>query len=359
MKAIAVIPVFDEAATVAAVVTATVAHASVLVVDDGSSDGSATAAAAAGAEVLRHPRRLGKAQALRTGIAAARARGATVVVTLDGDGQHDAACLPALLAASAPRTIVIGSRLLGGEALPPDRLDAIRVAGFFVNWVTGLRVFDTQSGFRVYPIALFDEVRPRHSGFLFETEVLLAAAALGYRVREIEVPVLPRAAERSRFRPVSDGTRIGAFLVSQSLTRWAREARAAGAAVAAGFRAPRRQARHAAMLQAAACSDSQLWGVALGAEVARRLGDQLASWWNHPRRRRAMVAGVGSAAVPGVLALMVVQALAHGRWPHVLTPLVRALYAQERLDALPAGAGPEHGPPAEIEAAALAAPESR
>src|SRR2546422_788098 len=107
-----VIPVFNEAETISEVVAAARAHAPVLVVDDGSEDGGA-AARAAGADLLRHPRRLGKGQAIRTGIAAARSRGASVVVTLDRDGKHDPQDFPAVLdtAQSAPRAIVIGSRL--------------------------------------------------------------------------------------------------------------------------------------------------------------------------------------------------------------------------------------------------------
>src|SRR5207245_818561 len=115
---IVVVPVFNEAETISEVVAAARAHAPVLVVDDGSDDGSAAAARAAGAEVLRHPRRLGKGQAIRTGVAAARSRRASVVVTLDGDGQHDPGDLTAVLGAArgAPRAIVVGSRPLGGGA---------------------------------------------------------------------------------------------------------------------------------------------------------------------------------------------------------------------------------------------------
>ena len=360
MRAIVVVPAFNEAATVGAVVATAAMHAPVIVVDDGSSDGTGAVAAAAGAEVLRHSRRLGKAQALRTGIAAARARGATFVATLDGDGQHDAARLPALLVAAAPRIIVIGSRLLEHGTLPPDRLNAMRVAGFFVNWSSGLRVLDTQSGFRVYPVALFDEVRTWRAGFVFETEVLLAAAERGWTVREIPVPVLPRAGERSRFRPVNDGTRIGAYLVARSLVRWGREARAAARAVAAEARAPKRVPRHAAMLNAAApYADTPMWGMVLGSEAMRRLGHRLSYWWHHPRRRRAAVAGVACAAIPAVLSAMIVQALLRGRWPHLLTPIISNLYDQQRLDPLctePAAARP---PQAQLVAEPLAARESR
>ena len=360
MKAIVVVPAFNEAATVGAVVAAAVMHAAVIVVDDGSSDATGAVAAAAGAEVLRHSRRLGKAQALRTGIAAARARGATFVATLDGDGQHDAARLPALLAAAAPRVIVIGSRLLEGGTLPPDRLNAIRVAGFFVNWSSGVRVLDTQSGFRVYPVALFEEVRTWRAGFVFETEVLLAAAARGWTVREIAVPVLPRAGERSRFRPVNDGTRIGTYLVAQSLVRWGREARAAARAVAAEARAPKRVPRHAAMLNAAApYAVTPMWGMVLASVAMRRLGHRLQYWWNHPRRRRAAVAGAACAAIPAVLGAMIAQALLRGRWPHLLTPLITTLYDQQRLDLLPPEPAAARPPQAQLVAEPLAARESR
>ncbi len=274
MNPIIVIPAHDEAATISRVVRGARAHAPVIVVDDGSHDATAQAAALAGADVCRHPRRLGKAQALRTGVAAARERGATHVVTLDADGQHDPDDVPALLAAAAPRTLVVGARQPAGEALTAGRAEAVVIAGFFVNWASGLRLADTQSGFRVYPVAMFDDIAARRGGFVFETEVLLAAAAHGWTVREVPVRALPRAAARSRFRPVVDGAAIGAHLAACSLARIAR----------------------------------------------------------HPRRRRAMAAASGVLALPIVLPVLAVAALTGWRTP-ATSALVASLYAQERLDA--------------------------
>ena len=96
-------------------------HAPVIVVDDGSSDGSAAEATRAGADVVRHPERRGKAAALRTGFEAARARGASAVVTLDGDGQHAPDDVPLLLRAvrETPDRLVVGNRLADTRALPP------------------------------------------------------------------------------------------------------------------------------------------------------------------------------------------------------------------------------------------------
>ncbi|PYM34720.1 MAG: glycosyltransferase family 2 protein [Candidatus Rokuibacteriota bacterium] len=305
MNALIVIPVFDEAATIGRVVRAARAHGAVLVVDDGSRDASAAIARAAGAEVVRHPRRLGKGQAIRTGIAAARSRGASLVVTLDGDGQHDPGDLAAVLAAarSTPGTLVIGGRLRDPRLLAADRLNAIRVAGFFVNWASGLALEDTQSGFRAYPLAFFDDVRPRRGGFVFETEALVAAGLRGWPVREVPVTTIARAGRRSRFHPIADGVAIGAYLAGRVLVRWGLEA---GAAVAAlgGARAH--------------LHSPGSW-------------TSLGGWWRHPRRRRAAVAARATLAAPAVLPLLVVQALVAGR--DFTSPLVTRLCSQDRLDA--------------------------
>jgi hypothetical protein len=327
------VPAHDEASTVGAIVRRARAHARVLVVDDGSTDATASMAADAGAEVLRHGRRLGKAQAIRTGIAAARARGATHVVTLDADGQHDPDDVPALLAAAGPRTIVVGARPLDDGALSPGRAEAIVVAGFFVNWASGLRLADTQSGFRIYPVALFDEVRGRCGGFVLETEVLVAAATRGWTVREVRVRALPRAAARSRFRPIADGVAIGAYLGGRALARAAGEATAAAAGVIAIVDRGRRRARHAAILDGAApYAGTVAWSLAMGIVAARRAAARLAQWWHNPRRRRATAAATAAAGLTVVLPLLAAAAICGRRVPGARA-LVAALYAQERLEA--------------------------
>lgn len=334
MDAWVVVPALDEAATIARVVAGARAHAPVLVVDDGSTDATAALARAAGAEVVRHPRRLGKGQALRTGVTVVRARGARLVATLDGDGQHDPRDLPALLAVARahPRTVVLGCRLSDAGALPPARLNAIRIASFFLRWVSGLAVEDSQCGFRVYPVALFEAVRPRRGGFVLETELLVAAAAAGFAVREVPVRAAPRGAARSRFRPIADGAAIGAYLAGRVLARWAVEARAAVAEVAAVFGRERRRLRHAELAAAVGAAGPGAWSATLATAVAERAAARVGRWWGHPRLRRALVAGRASLAAPGVLALTAAQALAGPGRPDLVGPLVRRLYAQRLLE---------------------------
>src|SRR2546427_10319581 len=116
MSVVIVVPVFNEAGTVGEVVAAAQTYGAVLVVDDGSRDGSADVAHHAGADVIRHPHRRGKGEAIRTGVAAAQARGASIVVTLDGDGQHSPAELGALLDAA--------------RAGPPGTVGGVRPRGY-------------------------------------------------------------------------------------------------------------------------------------------------------------------------------------------------------------------------------------
>lgn len=342
MNALIVIPVFNEAATIGEVVATARIHAPVLVVDDGSRDGSEAAACAAGAEVIRHPRRLGKGQAIRTGIAAARSRGASVLVTMDGDGQHDPRDLDTVLEAArrAPRTIVVGGRLGGVRVLPPERLNAIRVAGFFIKWASGLELEDTQSGFRAYPLELFDGLRLRRGGFVFETEVLIVASMRGWQVREVPVKAIPRAGRRSRFRPMRDGVAIGAYLAGRVTARWGLEARVAGRALVGPFMPAARRARHAEILREAAphLGSPVSWVLAIGNAQLAHVVAGLAGWWRHPRRRRAIVAARATLASPAILALLAIQAVVARRLPDFVGPVVTRLCDQERLDAEAAGA---------------------
>lgn len=223
--AAAIVPVFNEAKTIADIVTRAAAHVDrVVAVDDGSTDGSAAALAGVAAETIRHPENRGKGAALLSGVARARALGAAFVVTLDADGQHPPEYIPALLRAADSRTIVVGSRMGGAGSIPKARLRANRTASFFVSWAAGQWIDDTQCGFRVYPISLFDRVplRPRRrSGFVMESEVLIEACRAGFRVVSVPVPALyADVLQRpSHFRPVYDIAAIVMMVTGKLVAR--------------------------------------------------------------------------------------------------------------------------------------------
>lgn len=207
------IPAYDCAGTITAVVAGARHHVErVLVVDDGSRDDTAARAAMAGAEVLRQPVNRGKGTALRAGLQRLAASGVERVVAMDGDGQHLPDELPALLAASAhaPHALVIGARQVEPGEVTPIRLFGNRFANRWVEIATGVALPDTQSGFRVYPLPETLALGARSGHFAFETEVLIRAARGGLQI--VSVPVrayYPPPAERvSHFRPFRDTIRI-------------------------------------------------------------------------------------------------------------------------------------------------------
>jgi glycosyltransferase involved in cell wall biosynthesis len=209
----AIIPAYEAGRTIGAVVADVRGHcARVVVVDDGSHDDTAARAASAGAEVLRHGANAGKGAAIVTGMQALSRDGVARALTLDADGQHLGSEVPALLAASdgAPRAIVVGVRRKEGH---PIRF-INRVGNWFADrvlrLVAGRPLPDTQSGFRIYPVAATLALGVESTRYDFETEVLLRAARRGVDLVGVPVAVYyPPVAERvSHYRPAKDTLRI-------------------------------------------------------------------------------------------------------------------------------------------------------
>lgn len=220
----AVIPAYNEAATIAAVAMGALKHvASVIVVDDGSTDGTRQALAGFAGTVIRHPVNRGKAASLWDGMQAALAQGAEAVITLDGDGQHDPDDIPRLLAAAGADAgcLVIAARLNNRDAVPKARRFANAQADFWISWAAGVPIRDTQSGFRLYPAGLIARIRARRArGFVFESEILIDAARQGFRPLWIATEARYGTSTRaSYYRPWADTLRIIAVVAGKLLRR--------------------------------------------------------------------------------------------------------------------------------------------
>lgn len=206
-----VIPAYNEAPTIAAVVQACLEYAEhVLVVDDGSKDDTAERLSGLPITLIRHAVNRGKGASLWQGFQLALAAGCAGVVTLDGDGQHAPADSADLVTAARthPDRLIIGQRGRTPRRARPLRYLANRVADFGIGLVSGYSINDSQSGFRCYPVQLLRglHVQPdKAHSFSFESEVLIDAARAGFA--PLFVPIETRAALGSRpshFRPVYD-----------------------------------------------------------------------------------------------------------------------------------------------------------
>lgn len=203
-----VIPAYQAAATVGAVVTGARAVAPVYLVDDGSTDGTGDVGRGKGATVLRHATNRGKGAALATGIAAALAANAELIVTLDADGQHPPAAIPSLVAliANGSADIVLGARERSGS-MPLARRLTNWLSARLATRIAGQGVADAQTGFRAFTRAVAQRVRPAEDRYEYETAFLLGACDAGYRVACVAIPTIYVGAE-SHFRPWADTWRV-------------------------------------------------------------------------------------------------------------------------------------------------------
>ena len=198
---LAIVPAFNESASIARVIDELRAHApgfDVIVVDDGSTDDTADRARSAGAEVLRHPYNLGIGGAVQSGYIYAAERGYDVAVQVDGDGQHDPRCLGYMLEQLNEHPeldMVTGSRFLDqsgdGYRSSASRRIGIRIFSAVLSAITRRRVTDPTSGFRMTTrrgITLFANDYPHDYP---EVEAVLMVHA--HRLESAELPVRMKA----------------------------------------------------------------------------------------------------------------------------------------------------------------------
>ena len=165
-----------------------------------------------GAVVLRHERNRGKGAALRTGLAEARRRGFTHAISCDADGQHPPGELPNLLAAleATPEALILGHRDLAGVGAGPGSKVGRWLSNLGFRMVTGQRLTDTQTGYRVYPLDAVCDLPLTCEGFDFEIEVLVKAAWAGLELRTIPIDVIYLARDErvSHLHPMWDSLRV-------------------------------------------------------------------------------------------------------------------------------------------------------
>jgi glycosyltransferase involved in cell wall biosynthesis len=210
------LPVYNNAGMVGDVVNGVLKHVSLVVaVDDGSNDATHRALTAIPKiTVIRFLHNRGKGAAIKAGIEQAAAMGATHVITIDGDGQHLPEDIPLFIEKikSDPGALWVGNRIIpSGGATPPARSRfGRRFGNFWYRFNTGIRIHDTQCGFRVYPVKRIRHLDIKGNRYEYEQDALIKAAWNGISVKEVDIHIKYQdgISGVSHFRPVVDFLRI-------------------------------------------------------------------------------------------------------------------------------------------------------
>jgi glycosyltransferase involved in cell wall biosynthesis len=202
----AIIPAHEEERFIAGVVQGVRAHLEkVIVVDDHSLDRTSEMAAAAGATVVRHPTRLGKGAAIKTGLRQAVAENCEYFLFMDGDGQHDPSEIPKFLDRVGHSTVdlIVGNRMTNPATMPWVRWCTNRFMSWQIGNLCRCKLPDSQCGYRIARRRLLSVLLQSSDGFAFETECLLLAARSGFSIDFVPIRTIYRA-EQSKIRPARD-----------------------------------------------------------------------------------------------------------------------------------------------------------
>ena len=214
------IPCYNAAPWLADVISGAARHiprAHIVAVDDGSRDHTAQVAATCGITVLTHRQNRGKGAALKTGFAFALARGYDAVLTMDADGQHDPASIPALVRVqrAADADIVLGTRMHDASTMPFHRRCSNTLTSLVISLRIGHSVRDSQSGFRLIRCALLRAIPLTSDGYQLESELLIKALITGARLATVPVETI-YGGRKSFIHPFRDTVRFVTLILGSS-----------------------------------------------------------------------------------------------------------------------------------------------
>lgn len=220
VKIVAIIPAYNEELAIGSVILRTLKYVDkVLVVDDGSSDKTKEVVELAGADIISHSTNLGKGQGLKSGFEIVKSINDNsdlevydIIITIDGDGQNNPDEIPILIdpLKSRDADFVNGSRYIDSSLVndtPSYRRVGQKILDTATNVSSGLKITDSQSGFRAFSKETIPYFKLKNSGFAIESEMLSDAAEAGLKI--VEVPITVRyGVEGSTENPISHGIRV-------------------------------------------------------------------------------------------------------------------------------------------------------
>ncbi len=217
MKAYVIIPAYNEAKLIADTIKRVHRqNLDVLMVDDGSSDGTALIAKENNAIVIENMRNEGKGASLIKGFNYCLKKGCDAVITMDGDGQHLPEEIPLFInsALKSDAGIFIGNRMAKRKNMPLVRVLTNKIMSRFLSKITKQAIPDTQCGFRLIRRAVLEKINFVTSKYETESEILIKAARLGFKIESIPINTI-YIGGKSSINPIIDTLRFLRFIAKE------------------------------------------------------------------------------------------------------------------------------------------------
>lgn len=217
MKTCVIIPTYNEAKTIAGVVSQIrQQNLEVVVVDDGSHDNTSGIAGACGATVLINQSNEGKGASLIKGFNYALNKDFDAVITMDGDGQHAPCDIQYFirLAKYSDSGILIGNRLSKSKNMPWMRFFTNKFMSWLISKIAGQKIPDTQCGFRLIKKMVLEKLNLKTSRFETESELLIKAAQMDVKIESVLINTIYNK-EESQIDPLIDTLRFIRFIIRE------------------------------------------------------------------------------------------------------------------------------------------------
>jgi len=215
-KILVVMPAYNEERYIGSVILKVQQYADkVIVLDDGSTDGTSEIARLAGATVMRHEENKGYGAAIQSLLAEAKKKSPDILIILDADSQHNPDEIPSLIKPiiSEGFDLVIGSRQHQRLNIPLYRRVGQKALSYFSRFLSGEKVFDSESGFRAFSPKAVAELKLKQCGFAIQAEMIADAAEKGLKVTEVPISVI-YTKDGSTLNPIRHGLGVLARILA-------------------------------------------------------------------------------------------------------------------------------------------------
>ncbi len=199
----AVIPIFNEVSHLDTVIPEVHKYTDqIICVNDGSTDGTKDKLKEFNyVKVISLNKNMGKGKALFLGFTESIKLGSKITITLDADGQHDPTLINSFVDKLDLHDVVIGNRMHDLNTMPIQRVASNSITSWLLSKKLGIKIFDSQSGYRAYKTNILKDILPESTGFEAETEMLIKAGKKKLKIAHVKIPTIYNK-NKSKIKPM-------------------------------------------------------------------------------------------------------------------------------------------------------------